>query len=197
MPAPLKFFFPLTSMINIGGWLRDRQVLKSKYRNKQSCMVDWLGFWRQGLRQIQIREKQSRRWWTGALIGRQGMRLTQKQNKVGGGGLFERQTQIQTQEKQSWRWWIDWETNTNTNTRKTKLEVVDWLRDKHKYKYEKNKARGGGLIERQGMRPNLSRGSHMSLSHNALDASSSKYQKTTKSWIQKRNYHSSIQDWYI
>ena len=66
---------------------------------------------------------------------------------------------------------------------KTKWVVVDCLRDKHKYKiqYEKNKARGGGLIERQGMRPNLSRGSHMSLSHNALDASSSKYQKTTKS----------------
>ena len=37
----------------------------------------------------------------------------------------------------------------------------------------------GGLIERQGKRPNPSPGSHMSLSHNALDASSSKYQKTT------------------
>ena len=36
-----------------------------------------------------------------------------------------------------------------------------------------------GLIERQGMRPNHSPGSHMSLSHNALDAAS-KYQKTRK-----------------
>ena len=83
-------------------------------------------------------------------------------------------------------WWIDWETGHETNTKQNKVGgglVVDCLKDKHKYKiqYEKNKARGGGLIERQGMRPNLSRGSHMSLSHNALDASSSKYQKTTKS----------------
>ena len=100
-----------------------------------------IGILETGLRQIQIREKQSRRW-TGGLIRRQGMRLTQN---------------------------------------KTKWVVVGCLRDKHKYKNEKNKARGGGLIERQGMRPNLSRGSHMSLSHNALDASSSKYQKTTKS----------------
>ena len=32
-----------------------------------------------------------------------------KQNKVGGGGMFERQTQIQNtiREKQSQRWWID------------------------------------------------------------------------------------------
>ena len=37
----------------------------------------------------------------------------------------------------------------------------------------------GGLIERQGKRPNPSPGSHMSLSHNALDADAGKYQETT------------------
>lgn len=49
-------------------------------------------------------------------------------------------------------------------------------------KKQKNNAKKAGLIERQGMRPNLSPGSHMSLSHNALDANAaaSKYQETTQ-----------------
>ena len=124
--------------------MRDRQVLKSKYRNKQSCRwwIDWDSGDRVETNTNTRKTKPEVDWWIDWETGHE---TNTKQNEVGGGGLFERQTY------------------------------------KYKTQYEKNKARGGGLIERQGMRPNLSRGSHMSLSHNALDASSSKYQKTTKS----------------
>ena len=45
-------------------------------------------------------------WWIDWETGHE---TNTKQNKVGGGGLFERQTQIQNtiREKQSQRWWID------------------------------------------------------------------------------------------
>ena len=67
--------------------MRDRQVLKSKYRNKQSCRwrIDWDSGDRVETNTNTRKTKPEVDWWIDWETGHE---TNTKQNEVGGGGLY-------------------------------------------------------------------------------------------------------------